>query len=341
MMMKSASAHKTPWQAALIDAVTDPQELLELLELDPILLTAAQAAAKLFPLKVPRGFIARMQKRNIADPLLRQVLPIGDEYQEVRGFTPDPLGEAKMNPLPGLLHKYQGRVLLTPTGACGVNCRFCFRRHFPYTKNNPGVEGWQQALNYIAEDKSITEVILSGGDPLVMSDTSLQDLTQKLNSISHLKRLRIHSRMPIVLPERITSELITWLTSSRLKPVLVTHCNHPQEINQPVMTAMRYLTESGVYLLNQAVILKGVNDNVATLVNLSEALFAIGILPYYLHLLDKVQGTAHFDIDLKAAQALHSQMAQQLPGYLVPKLVCEQPGAPAKVRMENFEFYTE
>ncbi len=331
---------KSHWQAALIEAVTDPRELLELLELDVSLLDQAKAAAALFPLKVPRGFIARMQKGNQADPLLRQVLPIGDEHDVIPGFTQDALDEAKTNPIPGLLHKYHGRVLLILAGACGVHCRYCFRRSFPYAKNNPGTAGWAQAFAYIAQDKTITEVILSGGDPLVMNDDFLADFTQKLGKIPHLKRLRIHSRMPILLPERITPEFITWFSGSRLKPVLVTHCNHPQEINQSVTDAMKSLSKAGITLLNQSVILKGVNDHAEILIHLSEALFSAGIMPYYLNLLDKVQGAAHFDMALKTAQALHWQMAQQLPGYLVPKLVSEQPGAPAKLTKMFSDFYT-
>jgi EF-P beta-lysylation protein EpmB len=331
---------KTSWQTALIEAVTDPRELLEVLELDLSLLNQAKAAAALFPLKVPRGFIARMQKGNQSDPLLRQVLPLGDEHEVVAGFTPDALDEAKANPVPGLLHKYHGRVLFILAGACSIHCRYCFRRSFPYAKNNPGTAGWTQAFAYIAQDETITEVILSGGDPLVMNDDFLADFTQKLGEIPHLKRLRIHSRMPIVLPERITSEFITWFSRSRLKPILVTHCNHPQEINQSVIDAMKRLLKAGVTLLNQSVILKGVNDHAEILIHLSEALFSAGIMPYYLNLLDKVQGAAHFDMALKTAQALHWQMAQQLPGYLVPKLVAEQPGAPAKLTRMFPDFYT-
>jgi len=331
---------KPPWQTALIEAVTDPRELLELLELDMSLLDQAKAAAKLFPLKVPRGFIARMQKGNRADPLLCQVLPISDECDVVEGFTQDSLNESKTNPIPGLLHKYHGRVLLIPTGACGVHCRYCFRRHFPYAKNNPGTAGWAQAFAYIAQDETITEVILSGGDPLVMGDNFLADFTQKLSEISHLKRLRIHSRMPIVLPERITRELIAWFSGSKLKPVLVTHCNHPQEINSSVIEAIQSLKQAGITVLNQSVILKNINDKAKILIHLSEALFAAGIMPYYLHLLDKVQGAAHFDLELEIAQRLHWEMAQYLPGYLVPKLVCEESGAPAKLNRARSDFYT-
>ncbi len=326
---------KTPWQTALINAVTDPRELLELLELDLVWLDQAKAAATLFQLKVPREFISRMQKGNINDPLLRQVLPLGDEFKRVEGFEKDPLQEKTINPVPGLLHRYHGRVLLTLTGNCGINCRFCFRRHFPYAKNNPGTAGWQLALDYIARDETITEVILSGGDPLVLGDSLLHEFTKALSTIPHLKRLRIHSRLPIVLPERITPELVTLLTCTRLHSVMVVHCNHPQEITHTVIQAIKNLTIASIPVLNQAVLLKGINDNADTLVALSEALFSTGILPYYLHVLDKVEGCAHFDVTRETAQHLHWQVTQRLPGYLVPKLVRTQTGASAKIRVDR------
>jgi EF-P beta-lysylation protein EpmB len=328
------------WQDTLIHAITDPEELLTLLELDIALLEPAKAAAKTFPLKVPRGFLARMKKGDPNDPLLRQVLPLGVELDEVTGYVQDPLQEELANPVPGLLHKYHGRVLLTLIGTCGVNCRYCFRRHFPYEKNNPGSAGWENALDYIANDPSISEVILSGGDPLVASDTLLQTFSRKLALIPHIKRLRIHSRMPIVIPERITTQFTDWIIESPFKVILVTHANHPQEIDLEVSAAMDRLTKAGVTLLNQSVLLKGVNDNTETLIELSETLFAAGILPYYLHLLDKVKGAAHFDLPITLAQKLHYGMTERLPGFLVPKLVCEQAGLPAKQAISNLEFYT-
>jgi EF-P beta-lysylation protein EpmB len=335
--MTALNSTKTcAWQTALGQAISDPAELLNILELDPNLLDAAKSAAKLFPLKVPRGFVARMQKGNINDPLLKQILPLGAELIETPGFNQDPLQEADVNPIPGLLHKYKGRVLLTFVGTCGINCRYCFRRHFPYGENNPGTEGWDRALKYIAEDETIDEVILSGGDPLIAHDKTLRVFSEKLNAIPHIKRLRIHSRMPIVLPERISPEFVQWLRELKQKPVLVMHCNHPQEINNTVREAMRALTEAGIVLLNQAVLLKGVNDNVETLIALSETLFAAGIQPYYLHLLDKVQGSAHFDLAVQHAQTLHWELSQRLSGYLVPKLVYEKAGAPAKLSLELY-----
>lgn len=329
---------KTPWQAALINAVTDPRELLELLDLDIAWLDQAKAAATLFPLKVPREFVSRMEKGNINDPLLRQVLPIGDEFKQAEGFNKDPLQEKNINPIPGLLHRYHGRVLLTLIGNCAINCRFCFRRHFPYAKNNPGSSGWQLTLDYIARDESITEVILSGGDPLVVGDSMLHEFTQALSQIPHLKRLRIHSRMPIVLPERITPELVALLTHTRLKPIMIVHSNHPREITPNVIQAIKNLTSANIMVLNQSVLLKGINDNADTLIALSETLFSAGILPYYLHMLDKVEGCAHFDSEQEAAQRLHAEVTKRLPGYLVPKLVRTEPGASAKIRIDTWDF---
>jgi EF-P beta-lysylation protein EpmB len=328
------------WQTALQTAITDPAELFQLLDLDTNLLEGAYAAAKLFPLKVPRSLLARIQKQNINDPILKQLLPLGIEKIEVENYSKDPLQEKSANPVPGLLHKYHGRVLLTLTSVCGINCRYCFRRHFPYMENNPGTQGWQEALDYIAQDKSIVEVILSGGDPLIVSDHLLSEFSQKLTRIPHLTRLRIHSRMPIILPERITPEFIQWCSDLPLKVILVTHCNHPQELNESVAKAMQNLTKVGVTVLNQAVLLKGINDSAETLIDLSEELFRANILPYYLHILDKVEGAAHFDLDRKKAMELHWQITKQLPGFLVPKLACEEPGAPAKRNLVLFDLFT-
>lgn len=322
---------KFPWQIALSEAVTDPKELFESLQLDPAFLPAAQAAAQLFPLRIPRNFVARMEKGNLHDPLLQQVLPLGVELTATPGFSSDPLSEKQANPVPGLLHKYHGRVLLTLTGVCAVNCRYCFRREFPYAENNPGSAGWEKVLTYIANDKSIKEVILSGGDPLIMTDQQLNKLIVKITEIPHVKILRIHSRLPIVLPERITDELMAILTSIRLKVVIVIHGNHPNELDDTVAVAVKKLRNKNITVLNQSVLLKNINDSVSTLIKLSEKLFSLGVLPYYLHLLDKVSGTAHFDVNETIAKNLHQQMMQKLPGYLVPKLVRETSGAMFKL----------
>lgn len=331
MMINQIFNIKNTWQQELIQAVTDPFELCRLLELDLTHLGISTQAIAQFSLKVPRGFVARMQKGNPADPLLRQVLPVLAEESQVAGYTQDPLQEAEANPVPGLLHKYHGRILLTLTGSCAINCRYCFRRHFPYAENNPSQQEWAKIFTYLTNDASITEVILSGGDPLLLNDRTLTAFTNQLALIPHVKRLRIHSRIPIVLPERITDEFLHWLTTLAQTPVLVLHCNHPQEINDQVVAVLQLLKQKGILLLNQSVLLKGINDDVATLVALSEALFNAGVQPYYLHLLDKVQGAAHFDLELANAEKLHRELAGCLPGYLVPKLAREEAGELAKV----------
>ncbi|MGC3982188.1 MAG: EF-P beta-lysylation protein EpmB [Steroidobacteraceae bacterium] len=318
------------WQHALAQAVTDPAELLTLLKLDPALLPAAQAAARLFPLRVPRGFVARMQAGNPNDPLLRQILPLDAELQENAGFGTDPVGDMASRIAPGVLHKYSGRALLIATGACGVHCRYCFRRHFDYGEENASTGHWQQAIAAIRADRSIHEVILSGGDPLSLNDRRLREVTQQLEPIAHVRRLRIHSRQPIVLPERVDAELLAWLNATRLQTVMVLHANHAQEVNDEVIRACLALRDSGVTLLNQSVLLKGVNDTAPVLANLSEALFAAGIQPYYLHLLDRVQGAAHFEVEEIHAQQLMQELLTMLPGYLVPRLVREIPGRASK-----------
>jgi EF-P beta-lysylation protein EpmB len=319
------------WQSQLARAITDPAELLAAVGLGEEWLPAAQAAARLFPLRVPREFVARMRHGDPHDPLLRQVLPLAEECLTAEGFGTDPVGDLDAMAVPGVLHKYQGRVLLTVTGACAVHCRYCFRRHFPYTDANPAVDQWHAALEYIAGDDSITEVILSGGDPLSMSDRRLADLARRLEAIPHLRRLRLHTRLPVVLPERVNDELLDWLGGTRFKTVIVVHANHANEIDSSVIAALAGLKASGAELLNQSVLLRGVNDNTETLMALSEKLFEAGVLPYYLHLLDKVQGAAHFEVEETAARRLMAELNRQLPGYLVPRLVREIPGAPGKL----------
>jgi EF-P beta-lysylation protein EpmB len=321
------------WQSQLARAITEPAELLAAVGLGEEWLPAAQAAARLFPLRVPRGFVARMRKGDPHDPLLRQVLPLAEECLTAEGFGVDPVGDLAAMAVPGLLHKYKARVLLTVTGACAVHCRYCFRRHFPYTDANPAVDRWHAALEYIAGDASITEVILSGGDPLSLSDRRLAELARQLETIPHLRRLRLHTRLPIVLPERVNNELLDWLGDSKLKTVIVVHANHAQELDGPVRAALGTLKAAGAELLNQSVLLRGVNDSVDALADLSEALFEAGTLPYYLHMLDKVQGAAHFEVDETAARRLMQELQARLPGYLVPRLVREVPGGPGKLAL--------
>lgn len=318
------------WQQLLADAVTDPKELCTLLELDPALVLPAITAAKDFALRVPRSYVARMRKRDPNDPLLLQVLPVAAETEVVEGFVTDPVGDLDRRAAKGLLHKYQGRALLVATGACAVHCRYCFRRHFPYGEESALQQGWLGALEHLRADPSISEVILSGGDPWSLSDRRLQQLTDALQAIPHIRRLRVHTRYPIVLPERIDSGLLDWLRGLRLQKVVVLHANHAREIDASVREACGKLSAAGVTLLNQSVLLKGVNDSVQDLAELSEALFETHVLPYYLHVLDKVRGAAHFDLPEARALQLHRELTTQLPGYLVPKLVREIAGAPAK-----------
>lgn len=328
------SRHKParqPWQELLAAGVGSVGELLESLHISPDRLNADERARGDFPLRVPRGFVDRMRRGDADDPLLRQVLPSGEELRFVPGFTRDPLSEDHAAPLPGLLHKFRNRVLLIATGACAVHCRYCFRRHFPYGDHQPWTSNWRAVLDYIAASPEIDEVILSGGDPLAITDDKLRRLAEDLSAIAHLRRLRVHSRMPIVLPQRVDEHLLAWLAGSRLQPVLVVHANHANEIDHQVVAAMERLRSARVTVLNQAVLLRGVNDSAARLAHLSEALFAAGVLPYYLNLLDPVAGAAHFAVGEERARQIVWDLMTRLPGYLVPRLVREAPGAPAKL----------
>ena len=311
--------------------ITDPAELCALLDLDLALLEPAFAAAREFPLRVPRGYVARMRRGDPRDPLLLQVLPGAAELVPAADFTTDPVGDLASSAAPGLLHKYAGRALVVATGACAVHCRYCFRRHFPYSEQSALRQGWQPVIARLQADASIHEVILSGGDPLSLSDRRLTQLTDELQAVRHVRRLRIHTRYPVVQPERIDAGLLKWLAGVPLQKVVVIHANHANEIDEPVRRACAELATAGATLLNQSVLLAGVNDSVAALAQLSESLFAARVLPYYLHLLDKVQGAAHFDVDERRALALHRELTARLPGYLVPRLVREVVGAPAKM----------
>ena len=305
--------------------------LLKQLNIDPASIALAVKGLTDFPFKAPPSFIQRMGSGDPADPLLRQVLPLAEEDQALPGFSADPLGEVSREAVPGVLHKYHGRALLITTGVCAIHCRYCFRRHFPYQAREATQQTWQPALDYLAEDPSIHEVILSGGDPLSLADGKLAGLLQSLADISHLKSLRIHSRIPVVQPERITPTLLQMLLNSRLQPIMVIHCNHPNEINNEAGAALAAMHQSGITLLNQSVLLRGVNDDLGVLTTLSEKLFEHRVLPYYLHLLDPVDGAAHFDVPEAEALRIMHELSSRLPGYLVPRLVREQPGAPYKI----------
>lgn len=316
------------WQKILAQGFTSATELLKFLEIPED--QASILAEKQFATRVPLSFAQRMQKGNRNDPLLLQILALDKELIEVDGYNNDPLTEISRIPVQGLIHKYHGRVLLTVTGVCAVNCRFCFRRHFPYQSNNPGRKGWKKICEYIAQDHSIHEVILSGGDPLLASDSTLNELISELELIPHVQTLRIHTRIPVVFPERIDQGLIKLLTATKLQKVIVLHCNHPQELNDEIALVCKQLHQAGCVLLNQSVLLSGINDDAHCLATLSQKLFSYGVLPYYLHLLDKVAGAAHYDIPLEKAQLLYKELQNLLPGYLLPRLARDEAGKKSK-----------
>lgn len=331
MIPRAIAPAQTPaWQQALSRAITDPLQLLQRLGLDPALLPDMACGHDLFRTRVPESYLARIQPGDPRDPLLLQVLPQGAEALERPEFVADPVNDAGAMAAPGLLHKYRGRVLLITTGACAIHCRYCFRRGFPYGAFN-AVRDWEPALGYIRAHPEVTEVILSGGDPLTLPDPRLADLVHRLEQIPQVRRLRIHSRLPVVLPERVDDGLLSWLGQGRLDHVLVLHANHPREFDAPADRALARLRGTRVTLLNQSVLLAGVNDDPDTLCRLQEAGFAAGVLPYYLHLLDRVRGAGHFEVTEARARALHDAMRARLPGYLLPRLVREIPGEPAKM----------
>lgn len=319
------------WQDCVRDAIRDPALLLEAAALPVTTAGLAQQSLQQFPLRVPRSFAAAITAGDSGDPLLRQVLPVAAEDLAVEGFGTDPLGEARRQPAPGLLAKYPGRVLLVATGVCAIHCRYCFRRHFPYAEYNPSQQDWEPALAVIRGDNSIKEVILSGGDPLSLPDTRLSQLVSQLEAIPHLRRLRLHTRMPVVVPERITAALLTLLAGTSLQTVMVIHANHAREVNDAAACALEALYRRGLTLLNQSVLLKGVNDKAPVLAKLSERLFQVHVLPYYLHMLDPVAGAAHFQVDDDRARAIMQELRRLLPGYLVPRLVREQEGELSKI----------
>jgi EF-P beta-lysylation protein EpmB len=318
------------WQQAMRGAITDVDTLFDLLALPERYREPARRTAAGFGLRVPRGYVARMRRGDIDDPLLRQVLPIDAENDVVPGFDIDAVGDSDSALGDGVLHKYHGRALLVTTGACAVHCRYCFRRHFDYASQHAGARQGHAALDHIAADTSIREVILSGGDPLSLSNQRLAVIGAGLDDISHVTRLRIHTRTAVVLPERIDDAFVDWVAGRPQQCVIVIHANHAQELDEAVAQRMGRLREAGATLLNQAVLLRGVNDDAETLAALSERLFSIGVMPYYLHMLDRVAGTAHFEVDEAAAKQLMTDLAGQLPGYLVPRLARENAGEQAK-----------
>lgn len=338
----SAPSHGAGWQRELAQAVRSGEELLRRLGLNPgdlqtqqLLHTAGIQFAELdtllrFPVLVPENFLARMTPGDLHDPLLRQVLPLAQEGVAVDGFIPDAVGDLDARRTPGVLQKYAGRVLLIATGACAIHCRYCFRRDYPYAEEPRRLQDWQPALDEIAADASITEVIFSGGDPLMLNDARLQVLCSAIDQIPHVERIRFHTRLPIVLPSRVTAELIALLTGFRAQAIMVVHSNHGNELIGDCVYALRTLVQSGIPVLNQAVLLAGVNDNLGALEALCRRLINLGVMPYYLHQLDRVSGTAHFEANRELGQHLIQQLAARLPGYAVPRFVQEIPGEPNK-----------
>ncbi len=326
---------QTPlWQQALSEAFTRPKALLDYLGIEQDSIPVEFSSE--FSMRVPRGFADLMKRGDPGDPLLRQVLPLQNESVHVQGFSRNPVGDLEAHAVTGLLHKYHGRALLITTGACAIHCRYCFRRHYPYENGSATPRQWEALLAYLREHPTINEVILSGGDPLMLGDEKLGRWMQQLSEIPHLQRLRLHSRLPVVLPERITPELLTHLRENRLKSVLVIHANHPRELSCKVTGKLKALQKTGLLLLNQSVLLRGVNDQTAVLAKLSERLFEAGVMPYYLHLLDRVEGAAHFEVEQARIHTLYSGLLSQLPGYMIPKLVRETAGEASK-RPEGFD----
>ncbi|WGW00075.1 EF-P beta-lysylation protein EpmB [Vibrio sp. YMD68] len=321
------------WLKQLANAISDPAKLLAQLEIDASEWEAGFEAKALFAQRVPLSFVNRMEKGNPHDPLLRQVLPLTEEFAIHERYSADPL-EEQNNAVPGLLHKYKNRALFILKGGCAINCRYCFRRHFPYEDNKGSKSVWQQGLDYLHAHSEINEVILSGGDPLMAKDHELEWLMKHIEAIPHITRLRIHTRLPVVIPARITQELLKLLGNSRLQVILVTHINHANEIDAALAEAMIQLKRHHVTLLNQGVLLKGVNDSVEAQVSLSNRLFDAGILPYYLHVLDKVQGAAHFYVSDARAREIMAGLIEQVSGYLVPTLTREIGGRQSKTPLD-------
>jgi EF-P beta-lysylation protein EpmB len=321
------------WQALLKSAIRDVRELQRRLRLPGFgdhATAATRSPRRSFATFVPLPFLERMVPGDPRDPLLLQVLPKAAEDEEVPGFRHDAVGDLQAERLPGLIHKYAGRALLVSRGVCAVHCRYCFRRHYPYQQAPVSLDRLDQTLDVVRHDSSMEELILSGGDPLMMTDDGLHDLLSMIDGIGHLQRLRIHTRLPVVIPQRVTDRLLQVLSGSRLTTVVVLHINHPREIDDAVTHAMRRLRDCPLTLLNQSVLLKGVNDRIDVLLELSRQLVARHCLPYYLHQLDRVAGTAHFEVPESQGLRLLEQMRGQLPGYAVPRYVREIPGAAAK-----------
>ena len=318
------------WQQSLRDAIRSPEELCDILQLPAEYCAAAKRASTQFNLFVPREYLAKIPPGQPEHPLLKQVLPLAEEELTVAGFSRDPVGDREALITSGLLQKYASRALLVVTGVCAVHCRYCFRRYYPYDSVPKGEENWKPVLEKIAEDSTIDEVILSGGDPWMLVDSRLQSLTDQIAQIPHVRRLRIHTRLPVMIPSRVTDTLLRSLTGTRLTPFVVVHINHPLEIDTQVVVALNKLIDSGAVVLNQAVLLRGVNDSVDTLESLCRDLVNLRVTPYYIHQLDRVEGSGHFEVSDARAMEIISELRSRLPGYAVPRLVRERPGGANK-----------
>lgn len=330
----ATSPEEHAWRQAMKTAIRDPAELCRILDLPADWIDSAIRSARSFPLFVPRGYVDRMQPRNPRDPLLLQVLPLAEELVQSPGFVEDPVQDYAAILSPGLLHKYPTRVLLVTTGACAIHCRYCFRRHFPYSEAPKSMRQWEPAFQLIASDRSVREVILSGGDPLTLPDQQIAEIAERLAEIPHLRRLRIHTRLPIIIPERVTTTLLNSLRATRLTPLVVVHANHPAELNSPTAAALERLVDFGIPVLNQTVLLRGINDHVDVLVDLCERLVDLRVMPYYLHQLDRVAGAAHFEVSASRGKELVEKLRGRLPGYAVPRYVSEIPGQLSKLPVE-------
>lgn len=331
------TSHIPAWQQELQTAFTDVEKLLSFLELDSQNIQLYKQAAKDFPLLVTYSYAKRIQKGNWSDPLLRQVLPHPKELEHHPSYLSDPVGDKQASISPGLIHKYHGRALIIMTSACAIHCRYCFRREFPYSDNTAHRSQLLNIKQYLLKNPEITELILSGGDPLTLSDAKFSAFITALSEQSQIKRIRIHTRLPVVLPSRVTPQLIDTLSAIQQKIIIVIHANHPNEIDDEVSEALSSLKNIGVTLLNQTVLLKGVNDDSSILVELSNRLFEAHTLPYYLHTLDKVSGAMHFDSNISNTLEIYQQIQKKLPGYLVPKLVQEEAGKPYKTILSTNE----
>ena len=321
------------WQKELARAFSTPESLLEYLGIDPQKYQEHFCARGLFPMRVPRPFVDLMEHGKWDDPLLQQVIPRSQEFENPEGFISDPLEEQNNN-TPGILHKYLNRALLIVKGGCAVNCRYCFRRHFPYQENAVNKKKWLTVINYIENDPALDEIIFSGGDPLMAKDSQLAWLAEQVSNIPHIKRIRIHTRLPVVIPQRINAEFMDWFTALKQQKIIVLHINHANEISAELKQRCLSLKQAGVTLLNQSVLLRGINDSANAQISLNEAVFDAGIMPYYLHMLDKVKGASHFDVDEGEARAIMAELIKRQPGFLVPKLVREIGGQPGKTPID-------